>query len=177
MGLLTKLMASFASFVTRLLLFLRHPPFLTTPTRTQYFEAFFSFGLKAILETYPPILESPQPPGQALTYDGSARRATGLNVPVLKYGPTGDRITYKRAEEDLFTPRVGCWIKQHDKRNKIVKAECQFLMKERKQICSTEKLIGATTLAICLGTLCSNCDLLASFEKCSFLTPLPPVQC
>lgn len=59
------------------------------------------------LVTYPPILESPHPPGQALTYDGSASRATGLNVPVLKYGPTGDKITYKRAEEDLFTPRVG----------------------------------------------------------------------
>jgi len=52
-------------------------------------------------------LESPQPPGQALTKEGSAKRATGLNVPVLKYGPTGDKMTYNRAEEDLFTPRVG----------------------------------------------------------------------
>jgi len=52
-------------------------------------------------------LQSPQPPGQALTNDGSAKRATGQNVPVLKYGPTGDKITYKRADEDLFTPSVG----------------------------------------------------------------------
>lgn len=61
----------------------------------------------AAMSTYPPILESPQPPGQALTKEGSANRATGLNVPVLKYGPTGDKTTYNRAEDDLFTPRVG----------------------------------------------------------------------
>lgn len=60
-----------------------------------------------IIVTYPPIFESPQPPGQALTNDGSAKRATGLNVPVLKYGPTGDKITYNRADKDLLTPRAG----------------------------------------------------------------------
>lgn len=60
-----------------------------------------------IIVTYPPIFESPQPPGQALTNDGSARSATGLNVPVLKYGPTGDKITYNRADKDLLTPRAG----------------------------------------------------------------------
>ena len=62
---------------------------------------------QGFLMTYPPNLKSPQPPGQALTNAGSARRATGLNVPVLKYGPTGDKITYKRADVGLVTPRAG----------------------------------------------------------------------
>ena len=33
------------------------------------------------------------------------------------------------------------------------------------------------TMAIILGTLCSNGVPLASFEKFSYLAPLPPVQC
>ena len=64
-------------------------------------------------EPYPPILLSPDPPGHALTKPGSASRATGLKVPVLKYGPTGDRITNIRAWFDRFTPKDG-WVGTKD---------------------------------------------------------------
>ena len=53
---------------------------------------------------YPPILLSPTPPSQALIYAGSAYNLTGTNVPLEKYGPTGDIITYSRAEPLLLTP-------------------------------------------------------------------------
>ena len=61
--------------------------------------------------TYDPSLESPPPPGQALTYFGSAISDTGF-IPVGKYGPTGDAITYRSAVLDVATPREG-WKLEH----------------------------------------------------------------
>lgn len=56
--------------------------------------------------TYEPSLLSPAPPGQALTNFGSASSETGF-MPVGKYGPTGDAMTYSKASDELATPRVG----------------------------------------------------------------------
>ena len=64
----------------------------------------YAYELNVI--TYDPSLESPPPPGQALTYFGSAINDTGF-IPVGKYGPTGDAITYRRAVLDVATPRDG----------------------------------------------------------------------
>lgn len=60
-----------------------------------------------LLSCYPPILQSPVPPLQARMYLESAHRDTGL-APVLKYDPTGLRMTNSNALEGFFTPRVGC---------------------------------------------------------------------
>ena len=60
-----------------------------------------------MLGTNPPALLSPQPPCHDLTNLGSAIRETGLNEPVLKYGPTGDSIQYNKASLGSFTPSVG----------------------------------------------------------------------
>lgn len=51
-------------------------------------------------------MQSPIPPGQALTKLGSASNDIGLNVPVVKYGPTGPAMTNKLARAGGFTPRV-----------------------------------------------------------------------
>jgi len=48
-------------------------------------------------------LNPPQPPVQARTYFGSARRETGLK-PVGKYGPTGPFITNNSAFFGFATP-------------------------------------------------------------------------
>ena len=57
--------------------------------------------------TYPPALLSPHPPCHDLTNVGSAIKDTGLNDPVVKYGPTGDKIQYNNASFGSLTPSVG----------------------------------------------------------------------
>lgn len=81
--------------------------------------------------TYPPILQSPVPPFQALTYFGLAHRDTGLKLPLEKYGPTGLKITKSRALVGFLTPREG-W--------NIVKVHTTVNLKHRCQSQSLEQI-------------------------------------
>ena len=64
--------------------------------------------LNIIQAAYPPALTSPTPPGHDLMYFSSASNETGLNVPDLKYGPTGHVTINRRADVGVLTPRL-CW--------------------------------------------------------------------
>ena len=57
--------------------------------------------------THPPAFTSPTPPGQDLIYFSSANKETGLNVPDLKYGPTGQVMINSMADDGALTPRLG----------------------------------------------------------------------
>ncbi len=76
------------------------------------------FSVKYWNLSHPPILQSPVPPLQALMYLESAHRDTGL-APVLKYEPTGLRMTKSNALLGFLTPRVGCSHRHMQRKHNI----------------------------------------------------------
>jgi len=64
--------------------------------------------------TYDPILAAPFPPGQERTNCGSQYKETGLNVPVVKYGPTGHKRMKNNALVALETPKLACGLSKYE---------------------------------------------------------------